>query len=394
MREIGSPDVREIGSPYVGEVGSVGEIGSAGGIGLVSGPRVLVAAWVGSTNLGDELVFAGLTRLLRERGAEITVLSVDPQGTRASHGVEAVSAHDPRAVWAAVGRADAVVLGGGGLLQDETSPFNLPYHLVRVALARARRTPYAGVGLGAGRLTTRTGQAMVRAAMRHAVAVSVRDEDSADLLESIGLRRPAVAADLAFALPSPEVAARDRLVVCLRPWAGKRGVKPAAWAAPHTPTEWLDGTACALDEAARSTGLAPHFVALQADWDGPLHEQVAARMSSEATFATPAVHELTSEIATGRFVVSTRFHGGVAAALAGRPAVLIGYSPKVESLARDLGDGARLLPWTRQGPEALSQAIGQLSESGVRVAADRLRRRQAGNAAAVDALLERVSSPR
>jgi polysaccharide pyruvyl transferase CsaB len=317
--------------------------------------RVVVAAWVGSTNLGDELVLAGLLQLLRARGASVTAVSVDPAATTREHGIEAVG---PAAAPAAIARADALVFGGGGLLQDETSPYNLPYHLSRVWAAQATRTPVVGLGLGAGRLDTRLGQRLVTSTFRR-VPVSVRDAASADLLERLGLPRPVVAADLALGLSSVDVPAQDRLVVSLRAWSGRPGrLLPASHAATGpAPQAVLSATARALDEAAGATGLAVHLVALQGDRDGPLHAAVAAHMRSAVTTAAPTLAQLPGEIASGRAVIAMRYHAGVCAVLAGRPAVLIGYSPKVDALAGQLGAGGRLLPWSPTGPAGLPDAV-------------------------------------
>jgi polysaccharide pyruvyl transferase WcaK-like protein len=376
--------------------------------------EVLVAGWIGSTNLGDELVFAGLASLLRERGATVTAVSVDPAATRRVHGVAAVA---PAGVLAAAGRADAVVFGGGGLLQDETSALNLPYHLSRVWAARARRTPVVGLGLGAGRLTTGLGRALVRTSLA-GVPLTVRDAASADLLAGVGLPRPAVAADLALSLPPVHAAPRDRLVVCLRPWTGRRGrLLPASRQARAdgrqaradgrqpgddgrqpsadgrhpsatrlAPEPLLRATAQALDETAAATGLAPHLVALQADRDGPLHDAVAERMRAPVTTARPDLASLPAEVASGRAVAAMRYHGGICAVLAGRPAVLIGYSPKVDALAAELGPGGRLLPWSPDGPAGLARAVqGVLGQdSAVRAAAAALRERSARHAPLLD----------
>ncbi len=176
-------------------------------------------------------------------------------------------------------------------------------------------------------------------------------------------------------------------MVSLRPWAGRRGRLPAAVRArvASPPEPLLAATAAALDEAATRTGLAVHLVALQADRDGPLHEQVARRMRTPATLATPGVHGLVDEVATGRAVVSMRYHGGIAAALAGRPAVLVGYSPKVDSLAADLGDAARLLPWRAEGPAGLADAVAGVL--GRVPATEALLARGRGNDEVIDALL-------
>ena len=354
-------------------------------------PRVLVAAWVGSTNLGDEMVFAATAARLAGRGVAVEAVTVDPDATRRDHpGVVAVPARDPRALDAAVRRADGVVFGGGGLLQDRTSALNLPYHLSRLALARLRRTPYVGHGLGVGPLETRPGRALARAAMVRARAVSVRDADSARLLAGTGVAGVRVTADPALGLPLPAVTAQDRLVVALRPWSAARGLLPASLRARRTtPEPWLARTAAALDAAARGSGLAVHLVALQADRDGPLHDAVAARMTAPVTTVRPGVHAVVDEVATGRVVVAMRYHAGVAALLAARPTVLVGYSLKVDSLAAELGAAGAHRPWDPAGLRGLDAAVAAVAgrDAEAAEARDRLRERERGNAAVLDALL-------
>ena len=81
---------------------------------------------------------------------------------------------------AAFDDADAMVFGGGGLLQDESSAWNLTYHLSRVGMADRRHLPWVGVGLGAAGITTRRGERTVADALRQilsAVSTSILNSD-------------------------------------------------------------------------------------------------------------------------------------------------------------------------------------------------------------------------
>ncbi|MGH3442668.1 MAG: polysaccharide pyruvyl transferase family protein [Nitriliruptorales bacterium] len=360
--------------------------------------RALVAGWIGSTNLGDELVFAGLRRHLAARGVEVTAIAVDPLRTIEDHGVRTADHDDPAGIWGAVGRADVLVFGGGGLLQDETSPFNLPYHLARVWAGRLRHIPWAGVGLGAGPLRTVLGRRLVAASLGSATALSVRDNHSARLLEGLRIRDVTEAADLALALPEPAVEVEDTATVCLRPWSGAGGLLPVSVRARRDPTpEWfVPAAAAALDRLAKESGLRIRLVALQADRDGPLHDEVAARMDAAVTVARPGLEDVVAEIARGRIVVSMRYHGGIAAVLGGRPAVLLGYSPKVDALADELGAGAVGLGWSPDDLHRLVEAASALlgdprAEEAVAGARARLQERERRNGEVIDRLLDAAS---
>jgi len=355
--------------------------------------KVLVAGWIGSTNLGDELVFAGMRRLLAEHGARVVAVSQDPAATRIDHGVNAVAGTDPYALGRAIGQADALILGGGGLLQDDSSVLNLPFHLSRVALARGRGTPFAGVGLGIGGLSTALGRSLVRRTMGSAVATSVRDQPSADLLAQVGVPGAALAADTAFALDAPSAAAEDRLVVCLRRWGGAGSQLPASLQGDPTPQLQVEVLASSLDASAEALGLTVRFVAFQRDRDDALHRRVAQHMRSPVSFATPGLSTVLEEVAASRAVVSMRYHGGIAATLAGRPVVLIDYASKVAALATELGQGARLHAWDPADLAAIPRSLAQVLDRGgdVESARERLVRRQAGNAQVIDQLLDAAS---
>ena len=354
--------------------------------------RVLVAGWIGSTNLGDELALAGLRRLLAPSVASVAAISVAPDATRATHGVGAVSHAAPYDLLRATRRADAVVFGGGGIVQDVTSPLNLPYHLSRVRLARWCGTPVAGIGLGIGGLDTAVGRAMVRRELAGLAGISVRDLASARLLEEVGVPGARVASDLAFALDPPEVhpvSGPDRLVVSLRPWSERRSRRPVAAREDPTPVGQVRALADALDRTARRTGLEVRFVALQTDRDDVFHRRVAERMRTAVTFAAPPLEGLLHEYAAATAALTMRYHGGVAATLAGVPMVLLSYALKTDALAEELGPGARRLGLAPRELASIPEALEGVTtrRDDVLAARERLTARQEGNQAVLDQLL-------
>lgn len=333
--------------------------------------RVAIAAWIGSPNAGDELVHAGLRHHLDDLGIESVI----------HRRVELLMDVARR-------RVDGLVLGGGGLLQDETSVANVPYHLAPVLTSRVRAV---GVGLGAGPLTTRSARALVRATLGRLAALSVRDAASADLLTGIGVAKPVVAADLALRLPSPAVEVDDVVVAALRPWSGRRHRLPVALrrrSASVVDARQADRAARALDAVATGTGLTTRLVVLEPPKDEPLARAVADRMRTDVEVVTPAPLDVPDAVARGRVVVAMRYHAGIAAALGCRPAVLLGYSPKVAALAADLD--ARVLPWNLDDPTVVAAAaVDALARTDDQLAArlDELRQRELRNRDVLERLI-------
>jgi polysaccharide pyruvyl transferase CsaB len=350
--------------------------------------EVFVSAWVGSTNLGDEMVFRAMVAKLQSLGASVTAASLDPADTARVHDVRAIRHTDLPGVVSALASTERILLGGGGLLQDETSHLNLPYHLWRPAFGAFRAVPFAGVGLGAGPFHSRAAHLMTRSTLRRAVAVTVRDGASQRLLAELGVPSE-LAADPAVSLPSLEGTGGDWASVALRPAVSPGKWRPAS-AGISTDPDWIALAAAALDGLARATGLWIRLVAMQADRDGPLHDRVADRMTSEVSTVRPGLDQVVSEIASGRLVVAQRYHAVIAAALGNLPVVLVGYSPKVRHLAGDLGPGARLVDASARSLASIPGLGAELlaSEATTGQALEELRRRERENDRALERLLE------
>jgi polysaccharide pyruvyl transferase WcaK-like protein len=306
--------------------------------------RVALAGWIGSTNIGDELLVATATRELQQRGASVVAISARPAATRRDHRIEAVSAFRPDEMWRTLGAVDALVLIAG-TMQDVTSPFNLPLHTLPLRMAARRGVRMVGAGIGVD-VHAAVGKHLVRNALAPFAEITVRDSASADGLAALGLPRPVVAADLALATPAPDGARRDRIGVALRTWTGG-GVVPAAlrWRRGLADDDIVAAVATALDTLARPV----HFVALQKGRDDELHHRIATRLSVPITFATPTVDTVAAEIASCAALVTMRYHAAVLAAATATPLVTFDAFAKLRSLVADLNGSAVMVPWTPAG---------------------------------------------
>ena len=318
-------------------------------------PRVAIAGWFGSDNLGDELILRSLVGCLRDRGAEPVAISIKPDETSRVHRIDSIlhrSPLDSLRLSRALRHADALVVAGG-LIQTETSVWNIPFHASR--LQSGRHLPGCAVGLGVGRVGGPLAVPIARGTLHRLRRVVVRDHDSADRLLGWGLRDVRIGSDPVIGEQVDQVAPEDTVCVILRP-PNRRGIgTAAAKAAPPSPAR-SSALAGALDAISDSTGLSVRMVAFQASRDTSIHRSIADRLDSEAELVSPGLENVLEEVGRSRLVITMRYHGAIAALLHGRPAVLLDYSPKMASLAAEGGRWAPLLNPLEPEPDRMVRA--------------------------------------
>jgi polysaccharide pyruvyl transferase CsaB len=287
--------------------------------------RLVVSGYYGYGNTGDEAILAGMLTAFRSVDPDlaITVLSGDPDDTRRSHGVDAISRMRPPAVWGALRASDGLVSGGGGLLQDRTSARPVAYYAGAMLLARLAGRPYVVHAQGIGPIHRAANRRLAAMALRGAVRVALRDQASIALARELGVRRPIeLTADPALALSARATRAATGagpVVVAIRSWG-----TTAAHLGP-------------IREALRALAGERSIVAL------PMHEPVDREASESvvdgvprATVAPPSrtLDERLALIASAGVVVGMRLHALILAVGAGVPAVALSYDPKVEAFAQ------------------------------------------------------------
>lgn len=328
--------------------------------------KITIVAWIGSSNIGDDLILRSLITLLQGFDIslkDITAISSNPERTTAEFGVKSVGHLDFLAIHAAMRASDVIVFGGGGLIQDETSAWNLPYYYSKLWLARLLKKRITTIGVGVGPLGSSFGRWLTKKTFDGAQMISVRDHDSGQQLARLGIQNVIVSPDLAFGLPPVDVESAGYVAVSLRNYAPHGRLLSVGMQNFRVDEDRLRTFAHALDEVHERTGLAIRFVSLDSKNDVIFHEKVAEQMKTGVTLSTATMESVFEQIGAATVVVAMRFHAGVVATLAGRPSVLIGYSPKIFSLGKMIGQGCSVLPNEPSAIESLPQlVVGLLHE--------------------------------
>jgi polysaccharide pyruvyl transferase WcaK-like protein/glycosyltransferase involved in cell wall biosynthesis len=351
--------------------------------------RVAALGYYGIGNLGNEALLAAFAERLRRDlpEAELSVLGVDPAAVHVEHGVPATRlmtyrrdlagggpivtalkvlgriADVPR-LFRAVGRVDAVVVPGSGVMETGLGlrPWGLPYWLFVVALCcRLRRRRLALVSIGAQPGRDRTTRLLHRWTARLATSVSVRDEGSRRALVADGVRRAvAVAPDLVL---GADLGVRTAAI------PGRIALGAMAYyGGPQTPDRGpavREAYTAALAKLTDELLARGHTVTLVIGdaADREVAEDVAARVGPGEVRVSPAetLAEVAAELARAEVVVASRFHTLVAALALGRPCVALGYGPKSAELLTAFGlDPARATqPMDRIDVAALAAQLEQ-----------------------------------
>jgi polysaccharide pyruvyl transferase CsaB len=299
--------------------------------------RLLLSGYYGFGNLGDEALLEVIVSQLKTRYpyAEIDVLSAKPEETAHELRVDATPRWDAKAVRRAIDRADVVLSGGGGLLQNATSLRSLVYYagIIRAASRANRKSMIFAQSIGPLDFWGRT---VVKECCKGVTAATVRDVRSVQLLSSLlpaGVKVERTA-DPVFLYDAPEEdvdlsseglgPASDPLVIFSVRKAN--GMK-----------DRLDVLARAADRFAQAHGARVAFLPIGGAPDAEVSTLIIRKCKSAPVLLPECSLARAANIIRGaRAVVGMRLHALILAARYAVPFLAIPYDPKVGALCEDL----------------------------------------------------------
>ncbi len=320
--------------------------------------RFLISGYYGFANLGDEALLAIIVAQLKSRYpfAEIDVLSAQPDATAHELGVEATPRWEQSAIRRAVDRADIVLSGGGGLLQNATSLKSLIYYagIIRTAIHARRKTMVFAQSVGP---LDFWGKQTVRECCRGLSAATVRDEISRELFVPL--------------VPGTSVERTADPVFLYDPPDGEQSV-PEGLGAESDPlvvvcvrktANWNDGIAAlaaAVDELAERHGARTAFIPF-----GGLADAEAATMVIRKCRSRPmlvpleGIDAVAAALSRAKLVIGVRLHALILAIRFGVPFLAVPYDPKVRGLCEDIG--YPLAPLWTPGARSTPQQAAELA---------------------------------
>lgn len=297
--------------------------------------RFLLSGYYGFGNLGDEALLEVIVSQLKTRFpyGEIDVLSATPEQTAHERRVDATPRWDAKAVRAAIARADVVLSGGGGLLQNATSLRSLAYYagILRTAIRAKRKAVVFAQSIGP---LDFLGKTVVREACKGLAGATVRDQRSQQLLSSlVGGVTVERTADPVF-LYDPPIEAVDLSAHGLGPQSDPFAIVSVRQA--NGMPERIDVVARAADRLAEH-GVRVAFLPFAGASDAEVSTHIIRRCkSAPVLLPEPTPAHAANVIRRAKVLIGMRLHALILAARYGVPFLAIQYDPKIGSLCEDL----------------------------------------------------------
>ena len=289
--------------------------------------RVVLCGYYGKGNTGDEALLATLLQMLPETISPI-ILSADPAKTQREYGVEARDRNSPVELWHAITEADGFIWGGGSLIQDATSVRSPLYYFSLMALAQAMGKVTVAWAQGIGPLRFWSTRRMAQSLFRGCTAVSVRDRNSASLLDRWQIPHT-LAPDPVWALESSsdrtsEDSSSPKVAVMLRPH-------------PLLTSDRLTLLTEALRQFQQATNSHILLLPFQEQTDLAIAQQLHQELPDASEIATGnSPQEYRDILGNVKLAIAMRLHGLIMAAHQGCSCVALSYDPKVTQLMEQL----------------------------------------------------------
>jgi polysaccharide pyruvyl transferase CsaB len=340
----------------------------------LSAKRIVISGYYGFRNSGDEAVLQSILIALAAESVkqgitiEPIVLSIDPEWTSKTYGVQAVHRMKIAKVLNAIRQSDGLISGGGSLLQDATGRMSIPYYLGIIKLAQWLGKPAFIYAQGIGPVNRIKFHPFIRSIFRKCRYISVRDEESALLLQHIGLQREQVeiVPDPVMGLPlQSEAEIGDNTNIAKGSSKPIIGISVRFWNEDRSELALL---AKSLQIIQAKLDVHICFLPFHLPNDIEASREVIRHLqpSMNVSFAENVLHpqQMLAEVQACDLLIGMRLHSLIYAASQRVPMIGISYDPKIDQFLQRLEMKAAAATKQFNPQNVADMALKLLSETG------------------------------
>lgn len=330
--------------------------------------NILISGYYGFDNAGDDAVLYGIISSLQQidPNSQIRILSNQPEKTTELFRLPAANRWSFSAIYKEIKKADIVIVGGGTLLQDRTSPRSPLYYLGITLLAKLLKKPVFYYGQGFGPIVHRFSKWMIKWIVNRVDTITVRDHASGEEMRAYGVTKAPihVTADPALTI-SPREANADEARAILQTYQVKPDLKIAYVAIRDWKNEqqFKKELATACDQLFEE-GWQVVFLPMQYPSDLSPSIDTIGQMKHKAFLIDQPLNfkQIMSLIGSGELMIGMRLHAVILAAIMNVPFVSFSYDPKIDRFVKSVGREITA-PIEQLHEEDLSKQISQVTKN-------------------------------
>lgn len=309
--------------------------------------KCVICGYYGQDNAGDEALLMAVLEILPSHLYPI-VLSANPQKTRQDYQVESYSRIDIFNLLSTMGKHDYFIWGGGSLMQDSSSIRSPFFYATLMGYAKLQGITTIALAQGIGPLKHPFSQWLAKQVFRNFNAVSVRDQNSANILKDWNIDH-IIAPDLVWGLSSQPFENLDTL----------KSPYVAVNLRSHSQLTdtILNNLIDALNLFQTATNTTILLIPFQKSKDLAIAKQINLKLKGEndiIMIENPrTLKGLFKQI---KMTIGMRLHSLIMAAAEGSNCFALSYDPKVTTLMRELNLVGWTLPKIPEKPNLISDA--------------------------------------
>ena len=306
--------------------------------------KIVISGYYGFNNIGDESILKAMISNLKEKidEVEITVLSQEPKLTMEENNVNSVNRKNPFKIIREIRKCDLLISGGGSLLQDVTSNRSIMYYLAIIKIGLLFNKKVMIYSQGVGPINNKINKGFTRRILNKVDFISLRDEDSEQLLKSINVtnKNIIITADPVIGLKQEELE------------LGSKILKEAGLEEDENPTVGFairgrkkdrnleDVMARVSDRLIDEIGVNIAFIPFHHGEDIKVLDQIKSNMNNKATFLSGKYDLVQTLSIMGNLdlLIGIRLHSLIFGAVMNTPLIGISYDPKIEGFMESLNE--------------------------------------------------------
>ena len=322
---------------------------------------IVLSGYYGFRNSGDDAILKMIIKDIRDYDPNIgiTILSNRPNDTKRIYRVNAVNRWNFFSIRKALKDSRLFISGGGSIIQDVTSTKSLLYYLALIRMAKKHGNKVMLYANGIGPVKKKANQKRAKNTLNLVDVITLREEDSQDVLNEMGVINPKVkvTCDPVVALSEIDTEQAENLlyryhlyqkpyvIVSLREWK----------TIPIFESELLE----ALKDLKNRHQCELLFLPMQHPHDVAINQKYAKLTNSVCITKRLSADTCIGLAKSALLAVGMRLHLLIYAFSANVPSIGLAYDPKVESVMKYFGQNTYmgLLEFTKMSFTAKADRV-------------------------------------